>query len=70
MPVSSIPPRSTELGKLKRKHMTFDIWSVGEGDDRAVGGEELKGLSCLLPRQKKKGKLYPGIPNVQKFSLL
>ena len=58
MPIS---PHSTLVGTLKRKYMTFDIWSVGEGDDRPVGGEELKGLSCLLPRKKEKGKLYPGI---------
>lgn len=34
---------------------------MGDSDDQPVGGEELKGLSCLLPRKKKKGKLYPGM---------
>ena len=60
-PISSVSPGSGLVGTLKRKHTTFDIWSVGDSDDQPVGGEELKGLSCLLPRKKKKGKLYPGM---------
>jgi hypothetical protein len=62
-PISSVSPRSAVVGILKRKHTTFDIWSVGDDgdDDLPVGGEELKGLSCLLPRKSKKGKLYPGL---------
>ena len=64
-PISSVSSshRSGLVGTLKRKHTTFDIWSVGDSDDddQPVGGEELKGLSCLLPRKKKKGKLYPGM---------
>jgi len=55
-------PSSTHnmrVGTLVRKHATFDIWSVaGDDDDNEVGGEEVKGLSCLLPRKRKQGKLY------------
>ena len=47
------------IGTLNRKYSSFDIWSVGEGDE-PVGGEEIKSLSCLLPRKGKKGELYPG----------
>ena len=63
-PISSVSPQSALVGVLKRKHTTFDIWSVGDSDDQPVGGEELKGLSCLLPRKKKKGKLYPGMSSL------
>ncbi|KAF8162749.1 hypothetical protein B0H34DRAFT_692810 [Crassisporium funariophilum] len=51
--------RSKIVGTLKRKVVTFDIWSVGDDDSQPVGGEELKSLSCLLPRKSKKGGLYP-----------
>ncbi|KAF5386640.1 hypothetical protein D9615_002039 [Tricholomella constricta] len=57
-----LPPtttKSSRMGTLKRKHATFDIWSVGEDDEHGVGGEEIKALSCLLPRKSKKGILYP-----------
>ncbi|KAG6853096.1 hypothetical protein C0991_006899 [Blastosporella zonata] len=51
--------KSARAATLSRKHATFDIWSVGEEDDGGIGGEEIKALSCLLPRKSKKGKLYP-----------
>ena len=42
--------------------MTFDLWSVAEDDTKLpVGGDELKNISCLLPRKSKMGKLYPGM---------
>ncbi|PPQ82373.1 hypothetical protein CVT25_008334 [Psilocybe cyanescens] len=50
---------SSCIGTLKRKHTAFDIWSVGDDDSQPVGGEEIKSLTCLLPRSSKKGKLYP-----------
>ena len=54
--------KSTRIGSVKRKHATFDIWSVGgDDDDLPVGGEEIKNISCLLPKKGKKGKLYPGM---------
>ncbi|KAF9453712.1 hypothetical protein P691DRAFT_719171 [Macrolepiota fuliginosa MF-IS2] len=55
---------TTRVGTLNRKHNSYGIWSLG-GDDSTpadtsmVGGEELKSLSCLLPRKSKKGRLYP-----------
>ncbi|KAG6826391.1 hypothetical protein H0H92_016001 [Tricholoma furcatifolium] len=56
---------SSEKGRVRaatltRKQGTYDIWSIGkEEDDGTVGGDELKAISCLLPRKSKKGKLYP-----------
>ncbi|KAJ6630273.1 hypothetical protein B0H10DRAFT_2207957 [Mycena sp. CBHHK59/15] len=57
------PPRgskSGKLGMLQRKHTAYDIWSVGDDapEELPIGGEEIKGISCLLPRRSKKGKLY------------
>ncbi|KAJ3570327.1 hypothetical protein NP233_g4478 [Leucocoprinus birnbaumii] len=57
---------TNQIGSLKRKHTTYDIWSLGEAADEdklvdastIVGGEEIKSISCLLPRKSKKGKLY------------
>ncbi|KAJ7118990.1 hypothetical protein C8R44DRAFT_854055 [Mycena epipterygia] len=51
---------SAKLGVLQRKHVAYDIWSVGDDAPEAlpIGGEEIKALSCLLPRKSKKGKLY------------
>ncbi|RXW21814.1 hypothetical protein EST38_g4029 [Candolleomyces aberdarensis] len=49
--------KSLVVGNLKRKTMDFDVWSVGEEDADGVVGEEIRQLSCLVPR-KKKGKLY------------
>ncbi|KIM49608.1 hypothetical protein M413DRAFT_438785 [Hebeloma cylindrosporum] len=51
--------KSARIGTIQRKRTTFDIWSVGDDQTHLVGGEELKSLSCLLPRKSKKGKLYP-----------
>ncbi|KAF7777857.1 hypothetical protein Agabi119p4_3929 [Agaricus bisporus var. burnettii] len=62
--------RTTALiGSLKRKHNSYDIWSLGDDHDEdqgektteptsLIGGDELKSLSCLLPRNTKNGKLY------------
>ncbi len=47
------------IGTLNRKYSSFDIWSMGEGDEQPVGGEEIKSLSCLLPRKGKKGRALP-----------
>ncbi|KAG5641147.1 hypothetical protein DXG03_005886 [Asterophora parasitica] len=56
-----LPPttKSARTGTLNRKHATFDIWSVGEDDEHGIGGEEIKSVSCLLPRKSQKGKLFP-----------
>jgi len=50
--------QSKRVGVLNRKHVSYDIWSVADDDELPVGGEEIRGLSCLLPRKKKNGKLY------------
>lgn len=59
--------KNVRVGTLARKHATFDVWSLGEkadeeddNDGADVGGEEIKSLSCLLPRKSKNGNLYPG----------
>ncbi|CAK5264004.1 unnamed protein product [Mycena citricolor] len=51
---------SAKLGVLQRKHVAYDIWSVGDDapEDMPIGGEEIKGISCLLPRKTGKGALY------------
>ncbi|KAG6907512.1 hypothetical protein DXG01_008601 [Tephrocybe rancida] len=51
--------KTVRAATISRKHATFDIWSVGEEEDVNIGGEEIKALSCFLPRKSKKGKLYP-----------
>jgi len=53
------------LGQVKRKHEAYDLWSLGDRGDNDVdhdqiGGDEMNGLSCLLPRKSKGGKLYLG----------
>jgi len=49
---------ASRVGSLDRKNTSYDVWSLGEGHTDQIGGEEIKNLSCLLPRQKKGGKLY------------
>ncbi|EPQ50615.1 hypothetical protein GLOTRDRAFT_118288 [Gloeophyllum trabeum ATCC 11539] len=63
--IESLPSmsRSARIGSIDRKHTSYDIWSIGEEDDEEkpdvlILGEEMRGLSCLLPRSKKGGKLY------------
>ncbi|KAF8528172.1 hypothetical protein BU17DRAFT_38365 [Hysterangium stoloniferum] len=58
----------TKLTTIERKRITYDIWSVDppsnaeeleqNNDTQPPRGEELKSLSCLLPRKKKKGNWY------------
>ncbi|KIM61112.1 hypothetical protein SCLCIDRAFT_915300 [Scleroderma citrinum Foug A] len=49
--------RTARLGGLTRKNVTHDVWSIGDDDIDVMGGDDVRGLSCLLPRKKKKGKL-------------
>ena len=65
-PGSSSAGPSRRVGQLSRKHATYDIWDVhpdpeatGESQNAPVGGDEVLGLQCMLPR-KKDGKLYLG----------
>ncbi|KAF9784357.1 hypothetical protein BJ322DRAFT_981432, partial [Thelephora terrestris] len=53
------------LGQIKRKHETYDLWSLGDRgaddvDRDQIGGDEMNALSCLLPRKSKDGKLHLG----------
>lgn len=57
------------IGNLQRKNLTYDVWSIppevtlssaNESLPAAatVAVEEIRGLSCLLPRKRNSGKLY------------
>lgn len=63
-----VPPAAVtaRVGRMERKFATFDVWSIGDvGSEQNVCGEEIRSLTCLLPRHKsKKGKLYTGGPYV------
>lgn len=58
------------VGNLSRKTATYDIWSLSPPSSRQNGStgepqhsvcaEELNGLSVLLPRKRKGGKLFLG----------
>ncbi|KAL0947716.1 hypothetical protein HGRIS_013801 [Hohenbuehelia grisea] len=54
------PSQSMKVGSLKRKHATYDVWSVGADDkpDLPVVGEEIRSVQCLLPCFSKDGKLF------------
>ncbi|KAJ3869866.1 hypothetical protein EV359DRAFT_24552, partial [Lentinula novae-zelandiae] len=60
LPDSSSNHRNTKVGVLNRKQESYDVWDVGRLDEESTagGGEEMRGLSCLLPRKKKHGELY------------
>ncbi|EJF62725.1 hypothetical protein DICSQDRAFT_169114 [Dichomitus squalens LYAD-421 SS1] len=49
---------TTRLGTIDRKSTAYDVWGLGDDEADAVGGDELRAVSCLLPRRKKGGKLY------------
>ena len=51
------------IGTVSRKTADYDIWSVrDEGADQTtrVGGDEVLGLSCLVPRKRKGSQLFSG----------
>lgn len=52
--------KTSKVGSLERKHASYDVWYLGDDPNDAVGGEEVKNLSVLVPRAKKGGKLYTG----------
>ena len=54
--------RTNKIGTFSKKIAGFDIWSIGEDGHggQEVGAEELKGLSALVPRKKKSGRLFTG----------
>ncbi|KAG7453088.1 uncharacterized protein BT62DRAFT_990051 [Guyanagaster necrorhizus] len=49
---------SANIGRVSRKSHSYDIWNVGNDDDRPVGGDEVCDLECLLPRKSKKDDMY------------
>ena len=51
------------LGSFMKKGVDYDIWHLGDDAHEVIGGEELKNLTCLIPRKKKGGKLYAGMFN-------
>jgi len=58
---------SLKPSNFERKRSKYEVWSVpgqesgkAESSEQRALGEEMKTLSCLLPRKKKKGKLYIG----------
>ncbi|TFK66779.1 hypothetical protein BDN72DRAFT_799605 [Pluteus cervinus] len=54
---------SVKAGTVSTKDSTYDVWQCGEEDeskeDEHISAEELKALSCLLPRKSENGELYP-----------
>jgi len=53
--------RTGKLGTVARKGVTFIDQHVNhrdENSDFAVGGEEMKSFTCLLPRRRAKHQLY------------
>jgi hypothetical protein len=61
--------RNSFIGTLSRKTTVHDVWSIGGNEESPVGGEEMSGLLCLLPRQRKGGRLYKGVPVARFLSL-
>ncbi|KAI0792687.1 hypothetical protein C8Q75DRAFT_713833 [Abortiporus biennis] len=76
---TSTQKKSIKVGQIDRKHTSYDVWSLPpsandedesmeahpeEEQDEVIGGDEMKTLSCLLPRSKKGGKLFmaPKVP--------
>lgn len=58
-------PKNSSQGPIARitagkKQTQYDITVASE----ATGGEEMKGLTCLLPRESKEGKLFVGTPSL------
>ncbi|KAK7438447.1 hypothetical protein VKT23_018059 [Stygiomarasmius scandens] len=59
--IPSSSSKTTRAGTLPRKYTTFDVWNVGDNNDHTegavAGGDEIKNISCLLPRKTKKGQM-------------
>ena len=62
-----IPSSSCKVDVVRvmdRKNISYDIWSLGDDNERILG-EESAGSSCLLPKKRKNGKLYQGLAFVE-----
>ena len=56
--------KTSRIGSVERKNADYDVWQLGDDDADAVGGDELRAISCLLPRHKNDGKLYQGVLHI------
>ncbi|KAI0657208.1 hypothetical protein C8Q70DRAFT_1056094 [Cubamyces menziesii] len=56
--LSASSSKTARLGSIERKSTTYDVWNLGEDEADTIGGEELRGVTALLPRSKHAGKLY------------
>ncbi|KAI6017438.1 hypothetical protein EDC04DRAFT_3144368 [Pisolithus marmoratus] len=65
-----VSPRTARVGSLTRKNAAYDIWSAGDDETDLIGGEELRSLSCLLPRKKRKGKLCIAPKNIARHIII
>ena len=52
---------SAKMGSLVGQSSVYDVWSLGEDAEDIVGAEEVKGLTYLAPRHKKRSKLFAGM---------
>ncbi|KAI0373188.1 hypothetical protein BV20DRAFT_962986 [Pilatotrama ljubarskyi] len=55
---SSSAAKTARVASIDRKSTTYDVWNLGKDEADTIGGEELRGVSVLLPRSKHGGKLY------------
>jgi hypothetical protein len=44
--------------------MRMDVDQVDEDDLRREGGEEMEGMTLMVPRFSRKGKLYAGMSSI------
>ncbi|KAF9265932.1 hypothetical protein L218DRAFT_986099 [Marasmius fiardii PR-910] len=54
--LSGSASKDSKIGTIKSKRGEYDIFEYRD-DGPPVGGEEIKNISCLLPRRGKKGEL-------------
>lgn len=64
--VDSLPKKASKTAKISsytRKNKTYELYNLGKDneDETTIGGEELRTMTCLLPRKSKKGKLFMGL---------
>ena len=52
--------KTAQIGSIERKQTSYDVWTLGDEPSDTIGAEEMKTLTCLLPRKKKGTKFYAG----------
>ncbi|EGN96400.1 hypothetical protein SERLA73DRAFT_154727 [Serpula lacrymans var. lacrymans S7.3] len=45
--------KCSKIGNITSKNAVHDLYSIGEGENDLIGGEELRDISCLVPRTPK-----------------